>query len=88
MSTFKTIGVRFDGTSTVYTYKAPVGMTLATGDTVIVEDPYKRLTAVKVVRIDATPQIDENAKFTYKWIESKAIVRPQIFSDMEDLDVH
>lgn len=68
---YTTIQVTFVGYAKPYTYKAPASAGIEAGDKVIVDSPTSGLTVVDVVSVDATPRIDLDADFTYKWIVQK-----------------
>ena len=56
----------FNGSSKTYSYKAALDLTVAVGDSVVVDSPIDGLTLVTVVKID--DDIDPEASFDYKWI--------------------
>lgn len=69
---YTTIGVRFDNSSQVYTYKAPksVADALAKDDLVVVP-ARNTFQVVKVVEVHAEPQIDVHKPLALKWIVQK-----------------
>lgn len=54
-----------------YTYKARLEDNIQVDDTVVVESPTDGFVCVKVVAVDAVPDIDLDADFEYKWIVQK-----------------
>jgi hypothetical protein len=67
---FTTIGVSFDGSTKVYTYKAPSDVELKVDDHVLVwaNQDFK---VVRVVRVDETPRLDYSASAKFTWIVQK-----------------
>ena len=58
-------------TSKTYTYKVPRDWTIAVDDYLVVHRDTSGLHIVRVVRVDAEPQIDIDASFDYKWAVQK-----------------
>lgn len=54
-----------------YTYKAKLADKVEVGDSVVVDSPSNGMVVVDVVAVHATPKIDLDAPFTYKWIVQK-----------------
>lgn len=67
---FFTVGVKFDGTSQIYTYKVPNSVKLEKDDHVVTRRAGTKAGygVAKVVRIDEVPQIDLDAPYEYAWI--------------------
>lgn len=54
-----------------YTYKASLDDKLTTEDYVVVDTPTHGFVVAKVVGVDATPDLDLDADYDYKWIVQK-----------------
>jgi hypothetical protein len=65
---YTTVAVRFDAASKLYTYKTRLKLQRNDWVIVSVNDVLK---VVQVVQVHATPQIDFEAKFDYKWVVQK-----------------
>lgn len=82
-SNFQTIKLKLNATATsLYTYKAPIEMSLEVGDTVIVAkessaDGWTGYRAVLVEAVDKVPDIDYTSELSYKWIVGK--VEPEAY---------
>jgi len=72
-----------------FVYKAPLAMGVEAGDFCVI-NTQNGLSVVKVDSVDATPQIDTDADFDYKWIVQKInltaydarVKRESAFTDM------
>lgn len=53
-----------------YSYKAETALGLVAGDLAVVHAK-DGLAIVQITQVDATPQIDPNANFNYKWVLDK-----------------
>lgn len=67
---YTTIGIQFKPNDKVYTYKCLLADNVAEHDLVVLQSPYApfNYTIGHVAHVDATPQIDPNAAYEYKWI--------------------
>lgn len=54
-----------------YCYKVPKAWNVQAGDVVVVDSPKVGLKLANVVIVDASPQIDVDASFDYKWAVAK-----------------
>lgn len=54
-----------------YTYKAKLADKVEVGDSVVVDSTSNGMVVMDVVAVHATPKIDLDAPFTYKWIVQK-----------------
>lgn len=70
---FTTVDVKFAGTDRYYTFKAPLNMTLAPGDRVVV-DAADELKVACVVKVHEEPVIDFDKPYALKWVVQKVDV--------------
>ncbi len=68
---YTTIQVQFQPGQRFYTYKGDLADNIQPGDYVVVDTPSDGYKIVRVHNVDAVPQIDVDADFSYKWIVQK-----------------